>query len=478
MAVQAIRLSNFLAFEETDWLELCPIVFIYGHNSSGKSAIGHAFKVMRETFGINNPTDQFSLQGMKGISTILHKDSTDQKNNILTFHFRCSPSFGLGPKINDFSMYRGLNVDEKTQLVISLSFQRIEGSDDIGKLTSTSIDLPKKKIVNNGIGDIEVENILSIQLNSIDAQDNPCQWKFSSQILDINLAHTLLEQITLEENQSLPRIKSSNGSLFDLTRIEMTQEEAEDEGFDPYKNTNDPRNVVRYIDNLLQALTNDISRFVESVKYISPLKLESLSMLVQKAQKNQEKIPENLASWLERSEISQALKTDLLNALKIAASSHQKQKIDLAGFEHTGTGFTFFLSYMLLLISFESDSLILLEHPDAFLDPINQMELMDFLIITALGANNTLVIETHSEYILLRAMKRIRQSSKKRLPYQFRNMNHEIEPGKFNIIVSQKTSNTNSITVSVTINKLGEIEKWPGEFFEEGFIERFYDNAF
>lgn len=39
MKVEAIRLINFMAFEDTGWIELRPITLLFGRNSSGKSAI-------------------------------------------------------------------------------------------------------------------------------------------------------------------------------------------------------------------------------------------------------------------------------------------------------------------------------------------------------------------------------------------------------------------------------------------------------
>ncbi|MCS7055071.1 MAG: ATP-binding protein [Thermoflexales bacterium] len=37
--LSAIRLQNFMAFEDTGWVELRPITLLFGRNSSGKSAL-------------------------------------------------------------------------------------------------------------------------------------------------------------------------------------------------------------------------------------------------------------------------------------------------------------------------------------------------------------------------------------------------------------------------------------------------------
>ena len=58
MTIQSIRLSNFLAFEDTGWLEFRPIMFVYGKNSSGKSSISNAIAVMQDAMANVNSTGQ------------------------------------------------------------------------------------------------------------------------------------------------------------------------------------------------------------------------------------------------------------------------------------------------------------------------------------------------------------------------------------------------------------------------------------
>ena len=47
MTVQAIRLLNFMAFEDTGWIELRPITLLFGKNSSGKTAIIRALLLLK-----------------------------------------------------------------------------------------------------------------------------------------------------------------------------------------------------------------------------------------------------------------------------------------------------------------------------------------------------------------------------------------------------------------------------------------------
>lgn len=52
MSVLAIRLENFMAFADTDWMELRPISLLFGRNSSGKSTIIRALRLLRQSLDI------------------------------------------------------------------------------------------------------------------------------------------------------------------------------------------------------------------------------------------------------------------------------------------------------------------------------------------------------------------------------------------------------------------------------------------
>jgi hypothetical protein len=66
MPVDAFRLENFMAFEDTGWIELRKINLLLGRNSSGKSAIIRALRLMKQSLLNEEQSNQpltFRIQG-------------------------------------------------------------------------------------------------------------------------------------------------------------------------------------------------------------------------------------------------------------------------------------------------------------------------------------------------------------------------------------------------------------------------------
>ena len=114
-------------------------------------------------------------------------------------------------------------------------------------------------------------------------------------------------------------------------------------------------------------------------------------------------------------------------------------------------------------------NLIAIEQPELHLHPALQAELADVFIESALGENkNTFLIETHSEHLILRLLKRIRQTTgglNTKLP--------PVRPEDVAILFVQPTEN-GSVVQHLRVDQHGRLlDDWPGGFFEESFNELF-----
>lgn len=115
--------------------------------------------------------------------------------------------------------------------------------------------------------------------------------------------------------------------------------------------------------------------------------------------------------------------------------------------------------------------LTLVEQPEIHVHPAVQVGLGDLFIEAATreGARRLLLVETHSEHLLLRVMRRMRETSEGKLPEGMR----AVRPDDVAIVLVEKDGK-HSIARKMLLNERGELVKaWPGGFFEEGLREVF-----
>ena len=116
------------------------------------------------------------------------------------------------------------------------------------------------------------------------------------------------------------------------------------------------------------------------------------------------------------------------------------------------------------------NKLLAIEQPEIHLHPALQAELGDVFLESALGGDgNTFLIETHSEHLLLRIMRRMRETSTGELPDGM----PEVRPEDV-MVLFVEPDGPQSIVREMPLNERGELVKaWPGGFFEEGLREIF-----
>jgi hypothetical protein len=136
-----------------------------------------------------------------------------------------------------------------------------------------------------------------------------------------------------------------------------------------------------------------------------------------------------------------------------------------------GAGFSQLIPVLLACYQYD-ESLITIEQPELHLHPALQAELGDVFISEALGRNpdemasNQFIIETHSEHILLRILRRIRETSDGKATGK-----PPVTPDDVTVLYVENKGD-HSVVYEMPINHQGELVRdWPGGFFEEGLRE-------
>lgn len=112
--------------------------------------------------------------------------------------------------------------------------------------------------------------------------------------------------------------------------------------------------------------------------------------------------------------------------------------------------------------------MIAIEQPEIHVHPGLQAELGDLFIESALGENsNKFILETHSEHIILRILRRIRETS------LGKDVSYKIKPSDISLVFIDSTKN-GAVIKALRVDEKGRIiDKVPGGFFEEDFEELF-----
>lgn len=167
-----------------------------------------------------------------------------------------------------------------------------------------------------------------------------------------------------------------------------------------------------------------------------------------------------------------------LNVLKIKESQFSNLKelilVDIrtnTNVSHRDVGIGVSQVLPVLVTAFASkEETLAIEQPEIHLHPALQAELGDVFIASALGEQrNTFILETHSEHLILRILRRIRETTEGDLPKGI----VPIKPEDVQVVYAKPTTK-GTVLYNLPVSAEGEfLEKWPDGFFPERAEELF-----
>lgn len=509
MTVEAIRLLNFMAFEDTDWIELKPITLLFGRNSSGKSAIIRALRLLKQSLKAGASTGPLLFLRRMGIdqggfSNTVHRKPDDEENTerYMIFCFRCNMTgeewIGkLRDTINPVREKNGLNQispdapDKWLEVSIGFSMVQKQGETQIEeeifpvllRVESpwTLAEGQKRTTI------FAIEKIMTADSKVLELKDE--QWLFWSEVfLNEKRAFWPTLELKKDDNGFWPRFVK-------FEELTETRKTVSDSGkIEEYVHPS--RQDFELLQDLLGSSKNQhgckniVSKFLENIVHLGPLRPESQRVYALDKLEEldwQERglsdyldflkntpvvtgFAVNLQKWIDKLDLgwdvvarNQTGHPELPVASKVeiwetkSEKENGKPPFNLAD---VGSGMAQVLPILVTSLLAQQGRLVIIEQPELHLHPRAQAELGD-LFIQSIERDVRFLIETHSEHLILRLQRRIRKSV--------------FPPSKlFVIYVMRDKDRMNSRRTVLRVDKEGDfIDRWPEGFFEEGYLEVF-----
>jgi len=405
MTVQAFRIQNFMCFEDSGWVELRPLTLFYGRNSAGKSAFLRSLLLLRQS--LSSQPDQSPLifvsdDGSNGLDFGSYRALVRDHDvgHAISFCFECN----LSPDVEGDAReaFSGLGIDGTT-VQVRLSY----------RLHHEQVRLQEVALYDGASSKYNEEGLIIKATAPPDASTDQA-WRFEADFF-------------------------AGGSVWPATALVV------EEGFFPQLRVlkEGGASVVGeqfgHIQQLLCHCKRSILAFFETIEYIGPrrpdpqrfyhlphLAKESnghsangqhlVSALLSQQEESQKTLS-SINQWLDefgfqmrlqiKSGASEPTSYQLLFTDPLSRTSPAFQ----ANITEIGFGISQLLPVVIETLLAPQNSTLVLEQPELHLAATVQSQLADLLIYAAVHKNVRLLVETHSENLLIRVRRRVAESS-------------------------------------------------------------------
>lgn len=423
MVFSKIHIKNFKALRDTGKLDVKPLTFLVGPNSSGKTSLIQAILALRQT--VDSPDQQTPLilndyvdLGSYRDVVFKHNEKNDIHINFEIPDIRCELVF---------SVY----TSGKNKGIIYLKSLYVNGKDvpmpqkEKKKFLERDINFSVQKRAKGGRYFITIKDkdkrieqpikLLKFYMISLEKEYkdfNEYFWKHPNLLFTTVLFGTIIKNI-----------------------------------FDGVYHIGPLRNEPERTYLAAGASPSDVGKWGE----------ETVDILLFK-----EELKEKVKTWLGRFDISMEFDLEELKGKSGGATSvynimlrdpNTKTEVNLVD---VGFGASQILPIIVQGFNAPKNSLILIEQPEIHLHPKAQATMGDLLVDIAKSNDRKLIIETHCDLLIRRVCKNILQK--------------KIDHTDVVIYYFEPTDSGTEIK-TITINENGQFENFPDGFFEEGFEE-------
>ncbi len=489
--IRSLEVHNFKPFGVAQTPELAPITLIYGPNSSGKSSLIQALLLLQQSIGRSGGED-FSL--------IPRGDLIDLGSfRSLLFSHDLQKALTIGVTFDGRLMPREIRPTRFRFPPLAVRSARMVFRSEDAAAGSGSPILSDVVMELSGESDfrIALKRMISVPDEDVDEIIPNALFEWADESSVESLSAYFVERA---ERRPLPGIRPhlereqvkqfladacmAGGGLLP-SRLIPKKASARSEEFWSYQ---------RYLGGAaspMEGVNSELTELIKNIQYLGPLREaperhylisgRNESTVGRAGQFTSQVIHRRAApltrlinQWFGKFEIPYTLKTklladDVMGELVTMTLTDSRSLVDVAPSD-VGFGIGQLLPIVVQgLISV--GQVICVEQPEIHLHPRLQAHLADFLIATTrLSADrsaarsrptgNQWIVETHSEALILRLQRRIREG--------------KLEPNAVSVLYVQPAGRNGAAISRLRMDSSGEfVDEWPDGFFEESYREMF-----
>jgi len=429
--IRELRVKNFKSWEDTEQLLLAPLTVFFGTNSSGKTSILQLLLMLRQTAEsadrkrVLHTGDNFSIVDLGTFNDLIYGHDTSSSLQISILWDLLNPLKIRNPGKKDENLF------EIKDLKFDVEIREESGTLVVGKFSYSfngnlfGMETKTKKGKNYQYDLVSDRYQLEKRVGRPWPLPQPIKFYGFPDEVNANFKNVgFLSDIVLQLEGLFKQIAYLGPLREYPKRIYTWAGEA-------------PSDVGRKGELAIAA----ILAAREKGKYISP-----------GHHKRKRSLEETIAYWLGNMGIIHSF------SVKQIGTARKDYEVSVRKTEHSpdvlitdvGFGLSQVIPVLVLCYYVPEGSVLLLEQPELHLHPLAQSWLADIFIEVVKNRNVQIIVESHSEYFLLRLLRRIAEE--------------KISVDKTALYFC-KMQNSSSKTEKLDVDLYGDVKNWPPDFF-------------